>query len=493
MGAAASVGVAEAVKAASASDLRAALAQLDPPLRAKLLAALAASGNADTCIQLLDNAATTGRLELSPFDQMLYSPAKPIPMVWFYKETLDSDALLSALKLTLKAYPVFCGRYASPPTAVELNNAGVPVEIRMAHKSDIPVLEAVAHLPTSPEATSPCFFPLSDLENFLPAKEAPGCSDLPLLSVRITTFAAGGTAVGMLLQHGIGDADAEISFARNWSRVFRGLAMEPAPIHERCTVNQLAAGDLATGEKPTGFKVRVIPPGEQYVPEFMGVLPKVVGTQVCIVPLPARIVKEMKEAACVELPPDQYISTDDVVTARVWRGLCAIRCAQLGLAVDSAESTTCVRAWNFRHRTDPPLGAGYCGNGVSHVWTELTVRELLAMPLSAVARHLRVSLQAHKSETVAARAQWLQQTQQTGCTVKIAFDQHALTFNISSWGFDWEGVDFNAKPLCFDHGALVPFVAVIIPRSQGDGLNVHAIGPQESMEQFAGLMTQKGT
>jgi len=250
-------------------------------------------------------------------------------------------------------------------------------------------------------------------------------------------------------------------------------------------------GDLPAGEKPDAFKVKAIPSGEQNVPEFIGVLSKISGNQVCVVPLPQSSLEELKAAACAGLPDGQYISVDDVVTAHVWRALCTVRCAQLGLALDSEEPTTCSRACNLRQRTDPPLGAGYCANGVSQVWTELTVRELLDMAPSAVARQLRASLQAHKPETVAARAQWLRQKQQEGCKTPQIFDQHALTFIISSWGFDWEGADFNATPLCFDHGAHTPVVAVFVPRPQRDGLNVYTSGTPESVNQFARLLTQK--
>jgi hypothetical protein len=44
------------------------------------------------------------------------------------------------------------------------------------------------------------------------------------------------------------------------------------------------------------------------------------------------------------------------------------------------------RACNIRKRTSPPLGAGYCANGVVTVFTSLSVRELLSSSPSAVAQ-----------------------------------------------------------------------------------------------------------
>ena len=207
-------------------------------------------------------------------------------------------------------------------------------------------------------------------------------------------------------------------------------------------------------------------------------------------PLPKCTLRSLKSAMSAGLPPGSFVSTDDVVTAHVWRALCAVRCAQLGLPTDSDLPTTCCRSCNFRRRTDPPLGDGYCGNGVSHVWTELTVRELLSMPPSSVAQRLRASLQSFRPETVGSRAQWLRHAQQAGCRTALVFDPHALTVIFSSWVFDWEGADFGAAPVAFDHAAHTPVVVVFVPRPQGDGLNVYASGPTDAMGQLAGLLAQ---
>ena len=63
----------------------------------------------------------------------------------------------------------------------------------------------------------------------------------------------------------------------------------------------------------------------------------------------------------------------------------------------------------------------------------------------------------------------------------MKFDERVLTFVVSSWGFDWEAAAFDeaTPPVCYDHGALVPIVAVLVPRPGGDGLSVYATsGPQ---------------
>ena len=74
--------------------------------------------------------------------------------------------------------------------------------------------------------------------------------------------------------------------------------------------------------------------------------------------------------------------------------------------------------------------------------------------------------------------------QKAGTRVVGVYDENALTFIFSSWRFDWEGAAFEGPPLCFDHGALVAIACVFVPRPNGDGLNVYASGPEQSLVAF---------
>jgi len=208
-----------------------------------------------------------------------------------------------------------------------------------------------------------------------------------------------------------------------------------------------------------------------------------------VVPFPKAKCEALKAAAGKELPEGAWVSSDDVVLAHVWKAMCEMRCRQLGLPLDSEEMTTCARACNIRKRTSPPLGAGYCANGVVQVFTSLSVRELLSSAPSAVAQHLRASLQANSPQHVAALVKWQDGHWRAGRRVTIAFDARALTFVVSSWVFDWEGIDFKATPVAFDHGALVPIVVVFTVRPAGDGLNVYSSGPRASLEQYSSILT----
>merc|ERR1712032_388687 len=118
----------------------------------------------------------------------------------------------------------------------------------------------------------------------------------------------------------------------------------------------------------------------------------------------------------------------------------------------------------------------------------MSVKELTTLAISAVAAKLRADLLAQKPGHIVARTKFVKQTLDTGASAKWAYDERGLTFILSSWFFDWEGVDFGAVPVCFDHGAHVPIVSVFTPRAQGDGINVYHTGTPEAMQMFAGFL-----
>ena len=135
-------------------------------------AAAAADSDAismEACARVPAHLATGGTVRLSPLD--LTSGGRAVPMSVFYRETLDGAALLGALESTLAQYQVLSGRYqagaSSPPTAVELSNAGVPV---LACASRLTLAEALSHLPTDAAHTSPCIFARGAHEAFVPDK-----------------------------------------------------------------------------------------------------------------------------------------------------------------------------------------------------------------------------------------------------------------------------------------------------------------------------------
>ena len=217
-------------------------------------------------------------------------------------------------------------------------------------------------------------------------------------------------------------------------------------------------------------------------PEFVGVARKIRTEDCCVLPLPASTLAALKAAASGSEP---YSSTDDVLTARVWRALVVCRLAQLGLPISKAGTTCCLRAANVRPVLDLP--EDYAGNATTDVCTELPAKELLGSRVGAVAGRLRRDLLATRtSEKVQARGAFFRGAQKMRQRVRKRFDERALTFIMSSWGAEWDAVDFGSgPPVAFDHGAIAPVVCVFVRRPQNDGVNVYVSLPKHLLGTFS--------
>ena len=118
----------------------------------------------------------------------------------------------------------------------------------------------------------------------------------------------------------------------NWARVHRGLKPSPMPDHERNGV--LLSGDGKA--EPETDRIKIIARGAKYVPEFMAVMPKIMGRDVALVPFTKKQLAQKKDEALNAVSAEQrrrlgidggkFVSTDDVLTAHVWRSLCRMRC-----------------------------------------------------------------------------------------------------------------------------------------------------------------------
>lgn len=450
----------------------------------------ASTGPQRRWVQIPSDKVESGYVRLSPFDYA--SAGRPVPMVWFYPERLDLDAMVATLEKTLEKYQLFTGRYAAPPEAVQLNNQGIPVEVvetsgsaREAAETYLPLQEEYKVYPRHSNAA---FLPSAEIH----AKMDPDKFDpeVPLLAVKLTRFADGGTALGLLLMHAVADAQTEILFLTNWSQTFRHLPMDPLPVHQRCPPqvcgDEISDSDLTA---PSTMKMRCVPQDEPVIPEFAPAMPKIMGQSICAFNFPKTTVDRMVAAAKVStaeaLDEGRYFSTDDVLSAQLWKAMVKLRCRQLEIPENSEDITTSQRACNFRGRCEPKLGHGYCGNGVTQVWTEMRVKDILAADISTIALQLRADLQKFTSATVPLYGRWLQKKQKEGFKVVPVFDALALTFVISSWNFAWHAADFGFEPFCFDHAALVPIVCTMVPRPKQDGFMVYAQGPEDSMQYLA--------
>ena len=460
----------------------------DGTITAAQLKEAVADGSRHFVVRIADDQAQASAgqtLRQHPFDGA--SRGRYTPMIWYWRETLDCERLVSSLQATLAHFPVLAGRYtAGTPTSFDLNNAGVPVELCTAASDATLAATATARLPAAVGHSQPAFFPRSAHVPFLPdGAMDPDTArpDYPLLKVKVTTFPAsggGGTAIGILLSHCVGDGEAEIFFMRCWGKAYSSpsspppsssssgsdaateaaasaasaasppLVFAPPPDHERMPEAQFHLSDAEAVSKaamPGFMKQRVVPTNVPSVPEFAKVMPKIMGPAVVVVPMQPSALKALKTEASKGLEGGDFVSTDDALLAAVWRAQVVVRCRQLGIGDDDHETTTTSlsRAINVRGRLAPKLSEGFFANAATNACLDLTVKEALALPLSQIALRLRKKLQEVTPAAVAQAAQWQKQVQDTGDSkTTFIFDEHALTYIASSWMFDWEGCVFAA-------------------------------------------------
>ena len=402
-----------------------------------------------------------GPLTLSPMDHA--NRGRAIPCTWFFAHVLPPQKLIDALRETLRAFPHFAARYTRDGSGLEPGGA-VSVDIR---RSTALFEEAYVH------TTRKTTIRRTAHEAYVPSKAGmdpdDGLATTPLLKIRITLFDEG-TAVGLLVQHSITDIEGLVALMRAWSRRARGGDLSPrqdrwAPASN---IQEEAPERWAPSEKP---------------PEFVGVARKIRTEDCCVLSLPASTLAALKASAGESSEP--YASTDDVLTARVWRALVVCRLAQLGLPISKAGTTCCLRAANVREALG--LSEDYAGNATTDVCTELPAKELLGARVGAVAGRLRRDLLATRtSEKVQARGAFFRGAQKMRQRIRKRFDEQALTFIISSWSAPWDTVDFGAGPPCaLDHGAIAPVVCVFVRRPRGDGVNVYVSLPKRLLGTFS--------
>ena len=148
---------------------------------------------------------------MSPFDVL--NRGRAIPLTWVYGDVLDANKLVSSLEETLSLFPSLAGRYGKRP-CIRCSNVGVPVDF-----GTLPTLQC-----PSDEGESFAVFERNDHEATCPKKAGmdpdPCDETTPLLAIKVTTALDGsGTAIGLLVQHGVCDMNGAMAFARAWSKV----------------------------------------------------------------------------------------------------------------------------------------------------------------------------------------------------------------------------------------------------------------------------------
>jgi len=283
--------------------------------------------------------------------------------------------------------------------------------------------------------------------------------------------------------HTVLDTEGVVNFVCDWSRVYNNLYGNVTHDYDRlgylapvAQAPSVASGndfEELTASKASGAKTLLETMRKQWFGDSQLVT--------AIFPISKAGKEKIKAAASVGLPEGKFVSTNDAVSAFVWRALSVAKCEEKGLNPNAVFTTAAVQL-NFRKRV-PALAemeAAYSGNCLSTVTTSMSAGSL-ETDLPAAALALRDTLQGFTAESIFSRAKWLKERQDEGKQITPSLDDKGLKFYISAWQFDIGGADFGGKPFHFDHGFASAMTAVLAYTLSG-GVDVSVSGSPKSVE-----------
>ncbi|GMI08041.1 hypothetical protein TrVE_jg12822 [Triparma verrucosa] len=402
-------------------------------------------------------------------------------MLYFYPTQFDEERLIRSLQCALDKYRVLDGRYSDIRTCVISDEVG-GVSLEIVRDSPLHLADCTSHLPTSNQnQTKANTYLASKPQVLLPNLEGmdpdTGKPDAPLCKVKVTMFKSGGSCLGLRIQHGVVDGEGMVKFINYWAKLYR----EPADPQQQADVSSCSISRILPQwvEKPTPpavpemSKMHVFPadtPGPP--PEFMAVMPKVAGKSCVVLPYPATTLANLKTkyASSADLPEGKFVSTNDILTAIIWKSLTKLRRIQLGEETISAGKVTSLnRAFNARKIIGVETDS--IANSAFGVRTEATVEFVLNGSVTELALLLREDIKAYDgSDRVTAWAKCLvyEHNEQKN-KLRPMFDADGLSLIVSDWRFPWKEAEFDSPPCNYDHAAIVPIVCTIVEDGGKEG------------------------
>jgi shikimate O-hydroxycinnamoyltransferase len=142
----------------------------------------------------------------------------PVPVVFFYRESIESDLIVDALQKALQDFPIFAGILVkrSHQLYIDCNNHGAQVKITRSETSLFKILSNLTHLKKSE---------FVDLIN--PSKTLK--KRTPLLTIKISYY-ADGMALGYCWHHSVGDMSTFMEFLKAVSACAQGRGYQKSLI-----------------------------------------------------------------------------------------------------------------------------------------------------------------------------------------------------------------------------------------------------------------------
>jgi hypothetical protein len=277
-----------------------------------------------------------------------------LPFAYFFRETLDEAKLESSLRNVLQHFPILGGRLACNRLAIQCDpDDSVPYTVGDIDISLDDWLRKRNQNHSHKSASGyPTLLPLFDalFQNNHHAEEGNDDDDDDddgskrrhhskykyenLLKIRVTYFKGGGTAIGVNMNHVLGDTASCVRFVRCWGREMRKEAypLGACNIRANASCSGMMTSDLAD-LMGLNLNKGPIPPSfwTDFYNEFVSSeatisddekeldLPPVVNHEYVDLSFPPHVLNAMKTYGMATCDgPTSYISTNDMMTACGW-------------------------------------------------------------------------------------------------------------------------------------------------------------------------------
>jgi shikimate O-hydroxycinnamoyltransferase len=285
-------------------------------------------------------AASMERIHLSVYDQIVEQLY--LSRIFFYERAPDEDALRGSLARVLQRFGVFSGRLVrvgKHERALECCDAGVVFE----------TVRASGRLP----AYGPEHDALADFGHFIetPTLTLAPVAKRPLLIVRLTRFEHGGAALAVRSSHAVTDGHGFYDFMLAWAAEHQRRPY-PSPSQSRDVLDAIGKDEPSAATNP---RFEVLGPATLvlFIARLLWHERRFAHTTLRF---GAEELASAKAAVMAELHDGQWVSTNDVLTARLWQAFAAATASQPG------DTNTLALVRTLRELTDPPLGPDFYGN-----------------------------------------------------------------------------------------------------------------------------------
>uniref|UniRef100_A0A383V810 Uncharacterized protein n=1 Tax=Tetradesmus obliquus TaxID=3088 RepID=A0A383V810_TETOB len=194
---------------------------------------------------------TIERHQFTALDRHVGTNRCVLPWAFLYKETLRPAALKEALSAALDAFPTLAGRVQPEKPASRFArttnwqlaccNAGVPFSVHSSSSSLQELLQSGAMtqrqgftFPDAKESTLPPYMERMDAAAVL-------SGDAPVLAVRLTQLAGGGSILAVTASHVVLDGRSYVRFLQHWAGLYNSLMAGAAAAGEAAAVAPAAA------------------------------------------------------------------------------------------------------------------------------------------------------------------------------------------------------------------------------------------------------------